>query len=99
MNAFKKINGKKRYIAGGLGVVLSTPFLINFFIGWHTQSVADHVTVEVHTEQIKKLEKLPEQMTAVETNVENIKDDINKIEQSQAVMEGDIKKILGKLGG
>ena len=96
-----KINGKngKRIAVtagtlGTIGVGFPVWLLFQFFMGWHTQSIADHEKVRHNAEQIKKVEAMPEQMASVTTDVENIKDDIEKIEKGQSIIESDIKKIL-----
>jgi len=96
----KTINGKKKVIitgAGAGGLLISMPFLISFLLNLNTTIAETKTQVNTNTKQIEQLDKLPIQMAAVETNVENIKEDIGKIEQVQAVIGDDIKKILQRL--
>ncbi len=90
----QQINGKKRVIAGSAAGVISAPFLIFFLMNMNSTVAETKTQVKTNTNQIEQLHELPIQMAAVETNVENIKEDIGKIEQAQAVIESDIKQIL-----
>ncbi len=93
-DVINKLNGKKRVIAGSAAGVISAPFLIFFLMNMNSTVAETKTQVKTNTHHIEQLDRLPAQMAAVETNVENIKEDIGKIEQAQAVIESDIKKIL-----
>ena len=51
----KAVNGKKKYIAGGIGGAISLPFLISFLITMNTTVTATTTQVKNNTKYIDEL--------------------------------------------
>ena len=79
-----KLNGKKRYVAGGgitiIGVIY---FIIQFILGMNTVVIATEVTVKQQSKIIEQLLKLPERMKGVEVAQQAMKEALDKSEERQ----------------
>jgi len=96
MNKFNQaINGKKRYIGAGAGILgIPAVFLINFLMNMNTQVIATEAEAKTNTKQLEQLEEIPAQMAAIQTDVINIKEGMGELKLDQREMRQDIKEIL-----
>jgi len=90
----QKMNGKKRYVAGGIGAAVTMPFLISFLFNLNTTVSATATQVEVNTKVIEELTELPERMRGVEVAQMAIKE---KLDDSITRQEKVNDKVLDKL--
>ncbi len=67
----QSMNGKKRYVFGGVGAAISMPFLISFLINLNSTVVATETQVDINTDEIKELRKLPVEFATLKQKVES----------------------------
>ena len=93
-----KLNGKKRYIAAGGATVTGLLYiLIQFVWGMNTQVVATEAIASENKADIAKLERLPEQMAALETGVKGLKESFEDFRGEQRVKNQNVEGKLDKI--
>ena len=97
MTVKEKLNGKKKFIAGGIGGAISLPFLISFLMNMNTTVVATETQVKNNTEVISELKKLPERMTAVEVGQSDLRGDFTDFRGEQRIANGRMFEKLDRL--
>ena len=75
MSLKEKLNGKKRYLVGGIGLTTALSFLIPFLINLSGTVSANEVRIKNNGENYQRVEQMPEQVARIEEQVQSIKED------------------------